>query len=136
MKTLITAIALSLSTTAAFAAPSASDGLFELATTGWADNYASEVSGLAFDETGGAPGEFTYAVPVDLSMARDLLNDAEFLAPHFAISPNGDITVMVAPHLLTAKGVMKGANKNKDHFIVISGGSAERFDYSEDIENK
>ena len=134
MSTVIAAIAAAsfFGTPASAAAPVASEGLFTLATTGWADDYAGEVNGLAFDETGGKPGAFEYATPTDLSVAKTLLGEGEFLAPHFAISPNGDITIMVAPHLFANGELMKGANVNKDHFIVISGGEAERFDYSED----
>jgi len=131
----LAAVAATLMSTAAFAAPAPSNGLFTLATTGWADEYAGEIGGLAFDETGGKPGMFTYAVDVDLSPARALMGEGEFLAPHFSIAPNGDVTVMVAPHLFLDGMLMKGANVNKDHFVVISGGVAERFDYSADVAN-
>lgn len=133
MKTIISAIALAtISATTAMAAPVASDGLFTLATTGWADDYAAEVGGLAFDEVGGKPGKFEYTVDVNLDPARALMGAGEFLAPHFSISPNGDVTVMVAPHLFLDGELMKGANVNKDHFVVISGGEATRYDYSEE----
>ena len=115
-------------------APMGSEGLYVLATTGWANLYAKETGGLAFDETGGMPGFFTYDVPVDLSAARALLGEGEFLAPHFHISTEDkSVTIMVAPHLLVDGKVVKGANPNKDNFIVISGAEAARYDYSEEV---
>ena len=134
MSTIVAAVAAaSFFGTPASAAPSASAGLYTLATTGWAQDYAGEVDGLFFDETGGKPGAFEYATPTDLSLAKTTLGNGEFLAPHFSISPNGDITVMVAPHLFLDGELLKGANVNKDHFVVISGGEATRYDYSEDV---
>ena len=134
MKKLIAAAALAATGTAFAATPAPSEGLYVLATTGWADLYAAETGGLAFDKTGGEPGMFTYDVPVDLSAARAILGEGEFLAPHFHISlEDKSVTVMVAPHLLVDGEVKKGANEFKDNFIVISGGEAVRYDYSDDV---
>ncbi len=147
MKTLTTTIAaIALSATAALAVPMnlsgnmvstplPTDGLFTLATTGWADDYAAEGYGKAFDKTGGMPGLFTYDVDSSmLEKARMLLGEGEFLAPHFLKGFDGKVTIMVAPHLLVDGMVVHGGNMNKDHFIVVNvDGDATRFDYSEDI---
>ena len=144
MKTLITAATIAFTSTTAFAADlTPGEGLKTLAETGWADKYAAVTGSLAFDETGGNPfSGFTYAVPVDLSAADEVLGKGEFLAPHIAITPEGDIVVMVAPHLVEFGWnpasneddmLIKGANANKDNFVVISNGVATRYDYSEDI---
>lgn len=126
-----------------------SEGLKTLATTGFADAYAAEIGGKAYDKTGGKPGAFTYAktvfngkAPAALAEAKTLLGAGEFLAPHFAVSADGNtITVMVAPHLLVDGAVVKGAG-NDDSFIVVQarrkGGDntfeAKRFDYSNKFE--
>ena len=86
-----------------------------------------------FGEVCGMPGMFFYDAPVDLSAARELLNPMEFLAPHFAILPDGSVWVMVAPHLIVDGAVIKKIGPD-DHFIVIRDGKAERFDYSTDCE--
>ena len=87
MKTLITAAILAaVTSTAAVAAPTGTSGLFTLATTGWADDYAAEGFGKAYDETGGKwSGMFTYAIDnkAALAAARTTLGAGEFLAPHF-----------------------------------------------------
>ena len=140
---LATAAALLTATSVSAADLSPGEGLKTLAETGWADKYSAVTGGLAFDELGGNPFDgFTYAVPVDLSAALDVLGDNEFLAPHISITPEGDIVVMVAPHLLEFgvnpfshddDMVIKGANANKDNFVVITDGVATRYDYSEDV---
>ena len=135
MKTLLSTIAiLAVSATAAFAAPSASEGLKTLAQTGWANVYASEIGGVAYDEIGGNPAAFEYAVATPWqAAANEFLNEGEFLAPHFA-HKDGIITIMVAPHLFVDGMLMKGANVEKDSFIVINsdGKNGVRYDYSED----
>ncbi|MBC6414717.1 MAG: hypothetical protein GDA45_07560 [Chromatiales bacterium] len=136
MKKLLAAAALAATFSGAALAevPAPSKGLFVLATTGWADLYAEEIGGLAFDNTGGKPGAFEYAVPVNLEPAKALLNEGEFLAPHFAISlEDKSVTIMVAPHLKVGDKVFKGENEYKDHFIVINGEEATRYDYSKDV---
>ena len=130
---LSTAAALLIATGANAASQIKSDGLFTLATTGWADEYAAEIGGTAYDKTGGMPGMFTYEVDTDLSAARAKLKEGEFLAPHFALSSDGTVTVMVAPHLLVNGEVMAKANVQQDNFIVIfPNGKAARYDYSDD----
>ena len=131
----ITAIAAAIFSASVFAAPSPSTGLYELATTGWADAYAAEIGGNAYDKTGGMPGKFTYDVDkeLQLSSARELLGEGEFLAPHFAISPKGELTIMVAPHLLVDGEVVKGAGQPDNFIVVNTFGKAERFDYSDDV---
>ncbi len=158
MKTLTTILAAAavlsagaVSSADAVLKPMPSDGLFTLATTGWADDYATEGFGTAFDKTGGMPGMFTYTigntegsvelndfdsniVEMQLAAARTLLGDNEFLAPHFLKGWDGSLVIMVAPHTLVDGEVIHGGNVNKDHFIVVGvDGSVERFDYSEDI---
>ncbi len=131
-KLLATAAVLAVSASAAFAAPTlGTNGLHVLANTGWADTYAAEGFGKAYDKTGGMPGMFTY--DVDSSMlveARKLLGDNEFLAPHFLKGWDGSVTIMVAPHTLVDGMVVHGGNVNKDHFIVVKDGMAERFSFS------
>lgn len=129
---IITAAAMAL--TVGVALPS--DGLKTLAETGWADDYAAEVGGTAYDEIGGSPLMFDYAVDTPWqATAMELLGEGEFLAPHFA-DVNGIIVLMVAPHLFVDGELMKGANPQKDNFIVVyQNGSAERFDYSDDVAN-
>ena len=146
MKSIITAAVLAtVAATSAFAHSSdnvyASPELATLAKTGWADDFAAANGGLAFDETGGMPGMFTYATPTDLSSARALLNHtlslgkgySEFLAPHFAILPDGSIWVMVAPHLLVDGELVKGIGPNDNFIVIKADGSAKRFDYSDDV---
>ena len=155
MKSVITAAVLAtVAATASFAhSPDnvyASPELATLAQTGWADDFAAANGGLAFDETGGMPGMFTYDTPIDLSAARALLEANEFLAPHFAILPDGSIWVMVAPHLVYADGesyvdadgqidvasgltLMKGAGPDDNFIVIKADGSADRYDYSDDV---
>ena len=82
MKTLLTTVAAAaMLATSAMATVMPSTGLHTLATTGWADEFAMETGGMAFDHTGGVPGMFTYTLPegvsVDLSVARGLLSEGE-----------------------------------------------------------
>ena len=113
--------------------PYNTDGLYVLATTGWADDRASEGYGIAYDKTGGKPGAFTYMdsdmmVP-GYDAAVKLLAKGEFLAPHYIDNWDGSIDIMVAPHLLADGEVMHGANVFKNHIIrVMADGSAQRFE--------
>ena len=152
MKTFIsTVVAATVLAGSVMAAPLGTSGLQTLAQTGWADAFAAEGFGTAYDETGGKPGMFTYAIDNEaaLAAARELLGEGEFLAPHFLKSWTGRTYVMVAPHLLVKDGVsyvdangfidvangdtvLKGANVNKDHYIIVDAdGSAVRNDFSE-----
>lgn len=138
MKMTLAAIAATFAiTSAAAAAPAPSEGLFTLATTGWADSMAREGKGTAFDEVGGKPGAFEYAKDFSVSeaLAAELLGEGEFTAPHWLDGFDGKDYIMVAPHLFLDGQLMKGANVNKDHFIVVdpAAGTAVRYDYSDDI---
>ncbi len=136
MKTLISAVVIALATTTgamAHEAPAASDGLFTLATTGWADDYAAEEAGMAFDKTGGGHEMFTYDVETPWQFtAMAYLEPGEFLAPHFAMV-NGDVVIMVAPHLVGSMGVVKGAGQPDNFIVVRADGSSDRYDYSVDV---
>ena len=123
-----TAIAIMTATTAFSGALQPSSGLKALAEGGFGERYAEEIGGLAFNSTGGGAGFFTYDIPIDLSAARELLEENEFLAPHFAVGPSGHVYTMIAPSLLD------GRRGPPDHFIVITPEGAERYDYSKDIE--
>ena len=128
MFNLLAALALSVGTVAP------STGLHTLATTGWADDYAAEIGGKAYDETGGSPAMFTYAVETpwqEAAMAE--LNEGEFLAPHFAITNGGSVVVMIAPHLFVDGELMKGAGPDDNFITIDSAGNTERYDYSRDV---
>ena len=119
--------------------PMASEGLYKLATTGWADGMSGEGKGVAYDEIGGKPGAFVYEKDFSASeaAAAALLGDGEFTAPHWLDGFDGKDYIMVAPHLIIDGELVKGANPNKDHFIVVDmDGNAVRYDYSDDIDNK
>ena len=114
----------------------ASEGLFTLATTGWADVMVQEGKGIAYDEIGGKPGAFEYVrdFSAQEAAAAELLGDGEFTAPHWLVGFDGSFYVMVAPHLFVNGMLMKGANEHKDHFIVVDkDGVATRYDYSADV---
>lgn len=100
--------------------PSASEGLYLLATTGSGDVRAEEGFGKSYHHTGGKPGAFTYEIDTPwMAAAEALLGEGEFLAPHFLVNWSGDIDIMVAPHLLVDGKVMHGAGPD-DSFIRIS----------------
>ncbi len=134
MKTFISTIAIAMiaaGSAMAGAPTTPSAGLKTLATTGWADDYANANGGVAYDKTGGGHEMFTYDVATPWQFtAMSYLNPGEFLAPHFAVV-DGDVVIMVAPHLVGSMGVVKGAG-NPDSFIVVrADGSSDRFDYSD-----
>ena len=117
--------------------PPASDGLQKLATTGYADEYAKEIGGMSYDKTGGSPAMFTYDIDTPWqTAAMAMLNQGEFLAPHFAKAQNGIVVVMVAPHLLKDGEVVKMAGPDDNFIIVYPGGQAYRYDYSKDVSKK
>ena len=139
-KILMGAVAALIATPAmAMDAPMNSEGLKALALTGWATKMAEEGRGASFDKDGGMPGAFTYEgslMPGEME-ANMLLGEGEFLAPHYLATWDGSRIVMVAPHLIVDGKVVKGANPNKDHFIVVYNATGEmgipeavRYDYS------
>ena len=107
--------------------PSASEGLYLLATTGSGDVRAEEGFGKSYHHTGGKPGAFTYEIDTPwMAAAEALLGEGEFLAPHFLVNWSGDIDIMVAPHLLVDGKVMHGAGPD-DSFIRISADRVNAF---------
>ena len=112
--------------------PSASEGLYLLATTGSGDVRAEEGFGKSYHHTGGKPGAFTYEIDTPwMAAAEALLGEGEFLAPHFLVNWSGDIDIMVAPHLLVDGKVMHGAGPD-DSFIRISADRVNAF-YSSSV---
>ena len=120
--------------------PMASEGLYKLATTGWADGMSGEGKGVAYDEIGGKPGAFVYEKDFSASEAAAASPSWVTVSSLLLIGlmvHDGKDYIMVAPHLIIDGELVKGANPNKDHFIVVDAdGNAVRYDYSDDIDNK